>query len=67
MLMLAPTPQIRRLVRRRIGDAWHDKSTQLLGKREYLPALSAHLKSLIYPGGLRYIAYTRRLIPGWPN
>ncbi|HAT32721.1 MAG TPA: hypothetical protein DCW29_18320 [Janthinobacterium sp.] len=67
MLELAPPPAIRRLLLRRLGAAWHDASTMALEERRLLDAWGKHVRSLGLPGGLRYLAYTRKLLPGWPS
>lgn len=67
MLSLGPPPAVVRLIRRRIGAAWHDRSTFALSRGERREALMNHLRSLVLPGGLRYVGYTRRLLPGWPT
>lgn len=67
MLALAPERETRRLIRHKMSGALHEVSTRSLLKREYLPAIGAHLRSLFLPGGWRYVSYTRRLVPLWPN
>lgn len=67
MLESSPPANIKRLIKRRLSAALHDRSAALLQEGDRLAALSAHLDSLLLPGGLRYLAYTRRLIPGWPQ
>lgn len=67
MLSLSPPPSVGRLIRRRMGAAWHDRSTFALSRGERREALMSHLRSLLFPGGLRYVGYTRRLLPGWPT
>lgn len=67
MLASEPPPRIRELIRRRLSAALHDRSVVLLQKGDRAAALTAHLRSLLLPGGSRYLSYTRRLIPGWPK
>jgi len=67
MLDAAPPAQIVTTIKQKRGAAWHDASVDALGKRQLLEALKYHLYSLTCPDGKRYLAYTRRLIPGWPN
>lgn len=67
MLTLRPPRAIRRLVLRRVSASWHDFSVSALHGRAVLDAWKCHLRSLRLPGGMRYLSYTRRLIPGWPG
>jgi glycosyltransferase involved in cell wall biosynthesis len=67
MLKKQPPKQIEDILKARIGAAYHDKSVSQLAKREWLSAVASHFKSLTYPKGLRYLSYTRRLLPFWPK
>lgn len=67
MLASQPPLRIRKLIQRRLSAALHDRSVALLQKGDRAAALTAHLRSLLLPGGSRYLTYTRRLIPGWPQ
>ncbi len=67
MLDCKPPPQIRKLIQRRFSAVLHDRSAACLKSGDYRDALKAHMQSLLLPGGLRYLSYTRRLIPGWPR
>ena len=67
MLDCNPPARIRKLIQRRLSAALHDRSADCLASGDYLEALQAHVQSLILPGGLRYLSYTRRLLPGWPK
>lgn len=67
MLELAPDRPTRRLIRQKMGGALHEVSTRALVNRDYLPAIGAHVRSLFLPGGWRYVSYSRRLVPLWPN
>lgn len=67
MLASEPPPRIRKLIQRRLSAALHDRSAALLQRGDRAAALTAHLQSLLLPGGSRYLTYTRRLIPGWPQ
>lgn len=67
MLSLNPPPQVSRIIRKRMAEAWHDRSADALARGARREALVSHLRSLSLPGGLRYLTYTRRLVPGWPN
>lgn len=67
MLSLAPPAPVADLIRRRIGSFWHDQSVTALRGGQRLDALRHHVRSLRQPGGLRYLGYSRYLIPGWPQ
>lgn len=67
MLKLQPPPDVVRAIKMRMSSDWHDQSARALSGGERLNAFAFHLRSLILPGGLRYLAFTRRLIPGWQN
>lgn len=67
MLAAAPPPDIAQLIRKRIGSACHSESVRALNSGNRWAALQLHLKSLLQPEGMRYLLYTRRLLPGWPN
>lgn len=67
MLDCNPPARIRKMILRRLSAVLHDRSSASLEAGEYREALRAHLQSLCLPGGLRYLSYTRRLIPGWPR
>lgn len=66
MLTLAPSRAVARQIRRRIQAAWHDQSCQALDEGKHLEAWRCHLLSLV-AGGLRYLTYSRYLLPGWPK
>ncbi|MBK5205116.1 MAG: glycosyltransferase family 2 protein [Polaromonas sp.] len=61
MLDLEPPTDIARTIKARIGSDWHDQSVRALSRRRRLDAIACHLRSLMLPGGLRYLTYTRRL------
>jgi glycosyltransferase involved in cell wall biosynthesis len=67
MLDARPPRHIRRTIRRRLSTAWHTRAAQALAQGDRSRALLYHVRSLMRSGGLRYAAYTRRLIPGWPS
>jgi len=67
MLASSPPTHIAKTIRIRIGAAWHERSAEALMKGMWLVASQCHLRSLLQPGGLRYLAYSRRLLPGWPK
>jgi hypothetical protein len=67
MLDLEPPTDVVRTIRSRIGSDWHDQSVRALSRGDLRGAIGCHCRSLVLPDGLRYLAYSRRLIPGWPN
>lgn len=67
MLEMAPDRTTRRLIQEKISGALHEESTRALMNGQYGRAIRAHFRSLILHGGGRYLTYTRRLVPGWPN
>jgi hypothetical protein len=62
MLGMSPRPDIARIIRRRISQAWHDVSCYHLKKGTLGPAWTSHLKSLSHPAGWIYLPYTRKLL-----
>jgi len=62
MLAARPPPAIARLVRRRIGAAQHHHSVRALEGGRWREALGWHWRSLLLPGGLQYLSYTRHLL-----
>lgn len=67
MLALAPPAAVRRLIRRKMSAAWHDSSVRALAEHNKARAWTCHMRSLMLSGGMAYLPYTRRLLPGWPN
>lgn len=59
MLAAAPPPAIARLVRQKMGAAYHDASVAALREGKRFHAWRYHGQSLAKPGGLRYLSYTR--------
>lgn len=66
MLALTPPPDIARAIRTRSGADWHHQSFRALQRGDRMLALRFHFSSLMLPGGLKYLSYTRHLIPPWP-
>lgn len=62
MLKKTTRHDVRAIIRTRLGAAWHSSSYQYMNARKMSLAWNAHLESLKYPGGWRYIAYTRHLV-----
>lgn len=54
--------EARRAWRRKYGAALHGLAEFRWNRGEHLEAYKAHFRSLLQPGGLRYLAYTRHLI-----
>ncbi len=64
-LLSLPLPAYaRRALKRRIAVAYHSASERDLRDGRLLDAWRLHLASLIHPGGLKYVPYTRRLMRG---
>ena len=66
MLDLDPPMDVVRHIKVRMSADWHARSVRALLRGDRLNATASHLRSLMLPDGLRYLAFTRRLIPGWP-
>ena len=58
---------VRRGLYRKIGLSHHDLSDFYRRKQDYTQSRRHHLKSLIRPGGYRHLAYSRKLLPWWPQ
>ncbi len=65
MLAAGLPADITRLVRRRMGAAQHHHSVRALEGGRWREALSWHWCSLLLPGGLQYLSYTRHLLRYW--
>jgi len=63
MLQKNPPQDIARLIRARMSMDWHCRSDRALQAGQYGKAITCHLRSLFLPGGLRFLLYSRRLIP----
>jgi len=61
MLARKPPRQIAALIKKRIGEEFHYEADSLRRKGLRLGAWKAHLKSLCYPGGWRYLPFFRHL------
>lgn len=61
MLATNPPAHVAHLIRRRIGADLHDRSVRALERGARFEAFKAHLQSLVHPGGMRYLVYSRRL------
>lgn len=64
MLLKKPPTAVALLIKKRAASAWHDRSAQALNRGDRMDALLSHIRSLLLPGGLRYLSYTRRLLRG---
>jgi glycosyltransferase involved in cell wall biosynthesis len=58
-------PEVRKLVRRKVGAALHTRSDLARAAGRRREAWGYHLQSLAFPGGWRYFAYSRKVVP-WP-
>lgn len=55
---------VRRRLKTKRGAAWHAAADLHRAAGTWRTAWAAHLRSIGSPGGWRYLAYTRRLVPG---
>ncbi|CAN7659111.1 glycosyltransferase family A protein [Pseudoduganella sp. LjRoot289] len=62
MLAAHPPAAVQHIIRRRISAALHDYSERALERAQGMDALRYHLRSLLQPGGLRYLGYTRHVL-----
>ncbi|MDE2437241.1 MAG: glycosyltransferase family 2 protein [Sphingomonadales bacterium] len=62
MLLKTVPTTVARLIKKRASSAWHDRSVQALNRGDRMAALTSHTRSLLLPGGLRYLSYTRHLL-----
>ncbi len=62
MIQMNPPKHVRRILLRRLANAHHGCSVTAAKRGEQAAAWRHHLRSLAYPGGLRYVSYTRHLI-----
>jgi hypothetical protein len=62
MLAAGPPRAVVRLIRRRLSASQHDHSVRALGRGDRGEALRWHWRSLLHPGGLQYLTYTRHLL-----
>jgi hypothetical protein len=62
MLACQPPAEIARQLQRKRGAAWHDASVLAWQAGRRREAFSCHAHSLLHPGGLRYLSYTRHLL-----
>lgn len=53
---------VRRAVRRKIGRAEHDLAASCLREGEWAQAARHHVRSVLAPGGLRFVLYSRKLL-----
>lgn len=62
MLISQPPDDVRQLILSRIGGILHMEADDLWRAHRLFPAWIVHLRSLTYPGGLRYLTFSRHLI-----
>jgi glycosyltransferase involved in cell wall biosynthesis len=62
-ILSLPLPSdVKRGFLRKLGGQYHDCSTRCLQERKQIKAITFHLISLTYPGGWRYLSYSRHLL-----
>ncbi len=66
-LELSLPPKVARRLRMRLAEAHHDIAGDYLNSNELRSAWAHHLASLAQPGGLKYLSFSRRLVPFWPR
>lgn len=62
MLALSPPQQIVCMIHRKMGGAYHDASVAALRDGRRVDAWRHHWQSLVKPGGLSYLSYSRHLL-----
>lgn len=65
MLERGPPPHVEKLIQRRVGAALHDQAGQALSAGRWREGLACHARSVLKPGGLRYLGFSRYFVPGW--
>jgi hypothetical protein len=62
-VLALPLPaDVARAIRRKLGRSHHDCASRHLERGRMGAAWSHHLKSLVYPGGMAWLLYTRKLL-----
>jgi glycosyltransferase involved in cell wall biosynthesis len=62
MLDMSPPPAIRRILKQRLAQAWHEASDSLRRDGSYSAAWRAHFNSLRSTAGWKFMPYTRHLL-----
>jgi hypothetical protein len=62
MLASRPRSDIARIIRVRLGSAWHDLATDHMRAGNWSLALNCHVRSLAYPCGWRFLSFTRHFL-----
>lgn len=62
MLDKKPPREVAKIIKKKLGAAYHDFSDKELNEGQYLSSLKNHIKSICLPGGLRYFAYSRKFL-----
>jgi hypothetical protein len=62
MLAAGPPAPVARMIRRRLSASEHDHSVRALQAGQWRAALLWHWRSLLRPGGLQYLSYTRHFL-----
>lgn len=60
---LALPPRVARQVRGKVGRVYHDLSYEARLQGQGARAWALHVRSLLLPGGWRYLGYSRKLLP----
>lgn len=67
MLAESPPKEVQKLIRQKMGNAWHDQSAKALVQGRRNQAWGYHLRSLCSPGGFQFLSYSRHLLNFWKN
>ena len=63
-----PIPEdVRRAIREKVGNAEHGLAAYYLSEGDWSRAVRHHVRSLRCVGGLKYLAYSRKLLGSRPN
>jgi len=66
-LQLPVPAQVAHRLRVRLSEAHHSIAEDYLNDNDLRMAWANHLVSLTHPGGVKYLMFSRRLIPFWPQ
>lgn len=67
IMSMALPSDVKRALRAKVGRAHHGLASLCLSEGRRDLAIRHHLRSLISPSGLRYLNYSRKFLPFWPN
>lgn len=62
MLNAGPPPHVATMIKWKISAYWHDRAERLLREQRRTRALMCHLRSLLQPGGLKYVSFSRHFL-----